>query len=72
MKIAMVQIQDRLIEGKYRSKLILQVHDEVVLDCPKDEARDARKLITEVMEGAMTLDVPLKVNSAQGDNWMDL
>jgi DNA polymerase-1 len=72
MKIAMTQIDHELTGRKMKSKLIIQVHDEVVLDCPPDEVEKARQLITEVMESAMKLDVPLRVNSASGDSWFDL
>ncbi len=72
MKIAMIDIDEKLASGGYKSKLIIQVHDEFVLDCPKDEARDVQKLVSKSMEGAMELDVPLRVNAAQGSNWMEL
>jgi DNA polymerase-1 len=72
MKIAMIQIDEELRKRKLRSKLTIQVHDEVVLDCPKDETSSVQQMITEVMEGAMKLNVPLIVNSAVADNWMDL
>ena len=72
MKLAMIEIDHRLQKGNYLSKLTIQVHDEVVLDCPKDEAKKIQALITEAMEGAMKLDVPLRVNSAIAENWQDL
>lgn len=72
IKLAMIDLQDRLEKGGYESKLIIQVHDEVVLDCPKNEVEEVRKLVLESMETAMKLDVPLRVNSAVGENWMDL
>lgn len=72
MKIAMIELDHRLSSEGLRSKLIIQVHDEVVLDCPQSEVEQVRKLVTQVMEGAMKLSVPLRVNSAVGENWMDL
>jgi DNA polymerase-1 len=72
MKIAMTEIDHELTRRKMQSKLIIQVHDEVVLDCPVQEVDAARELITEIMESAMKLDVPLKVNSASGESWYDL
>jgi DNA polymerase-1 len=72
MKIAMTEIDHELTRKKMESKLIVQVHDEVLLDCPPDEVDQARKLITDVMESAMKLDVPLRVNSSAGKSWMDL
>lgn len=72
IKIAMIRIDEELEKRKLKSKLIIQVHDEVVLDCPKDEAKEVEALVVSLMENAMKLDVPLKVNSALGENWMDL
>jgi DNA polymerase-1 len=76
MKLAMIQIDEELEKRGLKSKLIIQVHDEVVLDCPKDEVEQVRRMVTEVMENAMEgilpLSVPLKVNYGVGDNWMDL
>jgi DNA polymerase I len=72
MKLAMIELDRRLESGGYRSKLAIQVHDEVVLDCPKDEVDEVQKLVCEVMQSAEKLDVPLKVNSGTGGNWMDL
>lgn len=72
MKLAMIQLQNRLDAGKLRSRLLIQVHDEMVLDCPKEEVETVRALLTEVMENAMKLNVPLRVNSAVGESWMDL
>jgi DNA polymerase-1 len=72
MKLAMIQLQERLKKGAYRSKLIIQVHDEVLLDCPKEEAEEMKALVINVMENAMKLSVPLRVNAAIGKNWMEL
>ena len=72
MKLAMIDLDHKLSEGGYESKLTIQVHDEVVLDCPKREVEAVKKLVTETMEHAMKLDVPLRVNAESGSNWMDL
>ena len=72
MKLAMIELDRRLETEGYRSRLTIQVHDEVVLDCPKDEVEAVKKLLTEVMENAMTLSVPLRVNASSGENWMQL
>jgi DNA polymerase-1 len=72
MKLAMIKLDQELEKGKFQSKLIIQVHDEVVLDCPRDEVPEIRKLVCKVMENAMTLSVPLRVNTAVGENWMEL
>ncbi|MBL7716161.1 MAG: DNA polymerase I [Bdellovibrionales bacterium] len=72
IKMAMISLDEKLSEKGFRSKMIIQVHDEIVLDCPKDEEEAAKKLVIETMEGAMNLSVPLSVNAASGQNWMDL
>ena len=72
MKIAMIDIDDALLSGGYRSRLIVQVHDEVLLDCPQSEVEAVRALVTQKMEEAMKLSVPLRVNSGTGTNWMDI
>jgi DNA polymerase-1 len=72
MKLAMIELDEALKKGSYRSKLIIQVHDEVVLECPEDEVERVESLVVRTMEGALELSVPLKVNSAHGRNWMEL
>ncbi len=72
MKLAMIEVDRRLEFEGYRSRMTIQVHDELVLDCPRNEAEAVKKLVTEVMENAMQLSVPLKVNAALGLNWMEL
>ena len=72
MKLAMIEIDSELQKGGYKSKFTIQVHDEVILDCPKNEAKEIEKLIARVMENSMKLDVPLRVNSGQGNDWSEL
>jgi DNA polymerase-1 len=72
MKLAMIEIDRRLKKGGYQAKLTIQVHDEVVLDCPKSEVTEVGKLVADSMENAMKLDVPLRVNSGTGRNWQEL
>ena len=72
MKLAMIEIDHELERGGYHSKPIIQVHDEVVLDCPKSEIPEVQKLVVKAMENAMKLSVPLRVNAAVGENWMEL
>jgi len=72
MKLAMIEIDRRIESEGYRSRLTIQVHDEVVLDCPRDEVEAVKKWVPEVMEGAMKLSVPLLVNVSSGENWMEL
>jgi DNA polymerase-1 len=72
MKLAMIALDEKLEKGGFKSKMIIQVHDEIVLDCPKDEVLAIKKLVVEAMENAMSLTVPLRVNVASGQNWMEL
>ncbi len=69
IKIAMVRI-DKALEGR-ASKLLLQVHDELVLEAPPDELDDVRALVKREMEGVCELLVPLVVDTGVGDNWRD-
>lgn len=71
IKIAMVNISKRLKESGLKTKLILQVHDELVLDAPENEKAEAAQLLKEEMEQAVKLNVPLKVDVHCGYNWYD-
>lgn len=70
-KVALVRIETALEEAVMDSRLILQVHDEVLLDVPPAEHDAAAKLVVEAMAGAVDLSVPLEVNLAFGDTWAD-
>ncbi|HET9610261.1 MAG TPA: DNA polymerase I, partial [Acidimicrobiales bacterium] len=70
-KVALVRIEAALEEAAMDSRLILQVHDEVLLDVPPAEHDPAAKLVVEAMAGAVDLSVPLEVNLAFGDTWAD-
>ncbi len=72
IKVAMVQLQKRLVQEKLKSKILLQVHDELVLECPKSESKQVEALTKEVMENAIQLQVPLIANTSIGDSWADL
>lgn len=71
IKIAMVRVYKRLKEEGLRSKLILQVHDELILEVPEDEISKAETVLREEMENAATLSVPLAVEMAHGKSWYD-
>ncbi len=71
IKIAMIQLHERL-EKNFRAKMILQVHDELVLEVPEEELVDARELIVDTMSSAYPLNVPLKVEASSGRNWLEL
>lgn len=71
IKIAMINVHKLLSTNSYKSKMILQVHDELVFDIYLPELEELRPKIIYEMENAMTLNVPLKVESGVGDNWLD-
>jgi len=71
IKRAMVGVQKRLRDGGYSANLLLQVHDELVLEAPQDELEEVVEIVNEEMSGAMALSVPLKVDIAWGKSWME-
>ena len=71
IKIAMINVVRALKREGLKAKLILQVHDELVLDCPREEASLAAQILKREMEGAVELKVPLKVDVNTGDNWYE-
>ncbi len=71
IKIAMVKVYDKLIENKMKSFLVLQVHDELILNVFKDEFEMVCKIVKDEMENAASLRVPLDVNISSGENWYD-
>ncbi|MDR2519978.1 MAG: DNA polymerase I [Eubacteriaceae bacterium] len=71
MKIAMIRVQSRLKKEGFQSKLILQVHDELLCDCPPDEAEDVAKCVKAEMEFAAVLKVPLICDTGIGHSWFD-
>ena len=71
IKIAMVRVDRRLEKEGLESALILQVHDELILECPREEARYVSKLLSEEMEGAAALSVPLVAEATRGLTWYD-
>ncbi|ETB73125.1 DNA polymerase I [Bacillus sp. CPSM8] len=71
IKKAMIDMADKLKEKNLQAKLLLQVHDELIFEAPEDEIKVLEKLVPEVMEHALELDVPLKVDCASGPSWYD-
>ena len=71
IKVAMVNIHRRLQEKSFQSRMVLQVHDELVFDVPPAELPAMTELVRREMEGAVTLDVPLLVEMGSGANWRD-
>ncbi len=71
IKLAMIALAQRLHESGLRTRMILQVHDELVLEAPNEELPRAVSLVREVMSQAFTLSIPLKVDIEVGPNWLD-
>ena len=72
IKLAMISIDRRLTEENLQAKMILQVHDELVFEVPKNEIAAVSKLVREEMEGVYQIAVPLLVEVCSGPNWRDL
>ena len=68
-KVALVRIDEALEAGGFDSVLVLQVHDEVIVEVPDDEREAVGEKVVSLMRGAADLDVPLEVNVAWGDTW---
>jgi len=71
IKLAMIRMQQVLAERKLQSRMLLQVHDELVFEVPEAELTEMQQLVPEVMEQALALDVPLKVDVNYGRTWYD-
>ena len=71
MKIAMIKLFNELKERKLESNILLQIHDELLLEVKKEEKDKVEKLLKDSMEGAMQLKVPLKVELSEADNWYE-
>lgn len=71
IKLAMVNVHRRLKEEKLSARLILQVHDELIVECPGDEAEQVRSILKEEMENAVNLSVPLLVDAHIGHSWAE-
>ncbi len=70
-KVALVRIDEALVAGGYESRLVLQVHDEVIVEVPDAERDPVGDLVVNLMHGAADLDVPLEVNVSWGSTWAD-
>lgn len=71
IKIAMIRVNEKLKASGLDAKLILQVHDELIVECRRDAAEAARKILVDEMESAVSLAVPLSVSAGTGDNWYE-
>jgi DNA polymerase-1 len=71
IKVAMINIHKKLKEGNYKSKMLLQIHDELIFDIHKSELDELKPMIKSEMESAYELKVPLVVEMGTGDNWLE-
>ncbi len=71
IKMAMIALHRRLKDEGYKARMILQVHDELVLETPEGELQRVAAIVKETMEGAYQLDAPLRVDMEYGSNWFD-
>lgn len=71
IKLAMIRVYDALKKGGYKSKLLLQIHDELLVETYPDEIEDVKKIIEDGMKNAVKLSVPLEIDMKQGNNWLE-
>lgn len=71
IKLAMLRVDRRLKESGLQARMLLQVHDELVFECPEEEVAGVARLVREAMEGVVTLKVPLRVDVKAGPNWLE-
>ena len=71
IKVAMINIHEKLISEDWKSKMLLQVHDELVFDVPKSELKELKIMVKKEMESAFKLKVPLTVDLGEGEHWLD-
>lgn len=72
MKIAMLRVPKALMEANLSAKMLLQVHDELVLECPIEELKPTATLVSQVMQDAYPLKIPLQTDARSGPNWNDM
>ena len=72
IKIAMIRVNDRLCKEGLKSRLLLQIHDELLIETHKDEVEEVKKILSEEMHGAAALNVPLEIDMNVGDTWYDV
>ena len=71
LKVAMINLDRALSEKNFKSRMLLQVHDEIVLEVPNDELTAVRQLVKEIMEAAIELAVPLVADENAGQTWYE-
>ena len=71
LKLAMIKVHHALRQGKFKTKMLLTVHDEIVLDMYKDEQESVMPVIEECMKTALPMKVPIVVEMGVGKNWLE-
>ena len=71
IKMAMVKIDKALLDGNFKSKMLLQVHDELIFDVVNNEKEKIEKLVVDIMETIVKLKVPIKADASFGTNWYE-
>ena len=71
IKLAMIRVENALAESYPQAKLLLQVHDELIVECPEEMAEDVAKLVSREMEGVAELKVPLTAEAHFGKSWYE-
>jgi len=69
--VAMINIWKKLKAKNYKTKMIMQVHDELVFEAPKSEVEEVKVLVKQEMENALKFDVPIKADVGAGPNWLE-
>lgn len=72
IKVAMIKICEEFKKKKYKSKLLIQIHDELIFEIHQKELKQTKKIIKNIMENSLEISVPLKVNLKEGLNWAEL
>jgi DNA polymerase-1 len=72
MKLALIKVAHEIKERKLQSRILLQVHDELILEVPQQEILEMQQMLQEIMENAYPLSVPLKVKLEMGPNWGEM
>jgi len=72
IKVAMINLYREMDKQRLKSKVLLQVHDELIFEVPEEEREEILKLVPEIMSSALELSVPLKVDIKTGNNWGEM
>ena len=71
MKIAMIKVYQEIRKRNLKSKIVLQVHDEMMIEAPEEEKEEIKEILKQSMENAITLNVPLIADISEAKNWYD-